>query len=135
MTAALATHLIYVTVAVGLTTWLARMLYAHGDVFLADVFEGRTEIATALNRLLVVGFQMLNLGWALIIVRGDTTVTNAAEAANALVDNLGILLVTLGLIHFVNMLVFWRIRARRELRNNPPVRPTAMVPPPPMPVG
>lgn len=132
MTAALVTVLIYVVVAIGLTTWLARMLYANGDVFLADVFEGRTEIAVALNRLLVVGFQMLNLGWALVIVRGNAPVTTAAEGAATLVDNLGLLLVTLGLIHFANMLVFWKIRARRELRINPPVRPTAMVPPPPM---
>jgi hypothetical protein len=37
-----------------------------------------------------------------------------------LVNRLAILLVTLGLIHFVNVVVFWRIRHRAELRNAPP---------------
>jgi hypothetical protein len=53
-----------------------------------------------------------------------------------LVNRLALLLVSLAAIHFVNVLVFWRIRARRELRQMPsPVSPQAFVPPTPAPTG
>ena len=120
----------YAVVAVGLTAWLARTLFRNGAAFLYDVFEDRPQLAEAVNRLLVVGFYMLNLGYALYILRAGRGL-GTFEAVQYLVNRLAILLATLGLIHFVNVLVFWRIRTRREQRHlPPPVAPHMMVPPP-----
>ena len=106
-------YVVYTTIAVGLVVWLARTLYRNGEVFLEDVFASRPEMAGAVNRLLVIGFYMLNLGYALLLLPGFQAAT-PAEAADVLIRKLGVLLVTLGVIHFVNMYVFWRIRARRQ---------------------
>ena len=108
-------YVVYTTIAVGLVVWLARTLYRNGEVFLEDVFASRPEMAGAVNRLLVIGFYMLNLGYALLLLPGFQAAT-PAEAADVLIRKLGVLLVTLGVIHFVNMYVFWRIRARRSSR-------------------
>jgi hypothetical protein len=120
---------VYAAVAVGLTAWLARTLFRSGTAFLHDVFEDRPALADALNRLLVVGFYMLNLGYALFILRAGRGL-QAFEAVQFLVNRLAILLGTLGLIHFVNVFVFWRIRAHREQRHfPPPVAPQMVIPP------
>ena len=121
----------YVVVAVGLTVWLARTLFRNGAAFLLDVFEDKPELAGAVNRLLVTGFYMLNLGYAFFILRASRGY-DGFEATQFLVNRLAILLVTLAGIHFVNVLVFWRIRARREQRHLPtPVAPQMLVPPAP----
>lgn len=106
-------YIAYTVIAVALVVWLARTLYRNGDVFLADVFAHRPEMAGAVNRLLVIGFYLLNLGYSLLLLPGFTADT-AAAAAEVLIRKLGVLLVTLGVIHFVNMYVFWKIRARRQ---------------------
>ncbi len=119
-------YLAYGAVAIGLTVWLARTLYSNGTAFLADIFTDRPDLATAINRLLVVGFYMLNLGYSFLLLR-DPVVSNATEAGQLLIDRLGVLLVTLGLIHFVNMAVFWKIRRRTLLdMAPPPVAPQVM---------
>jgi hypothetical protein len=124
-------YVAYAAVAIGLTAWLARTLFRNGAAFLYDVFEDRPALAEAVNRLLVVGFYMLNLGYALYILRAGRGL-NGFEAVQYLVNRLAILLGTLGLIHFVNVLVFWRIRARREQRQlPPPVAPHLVLPAPP----
>jgi hypothetical protein len=112
-------YAVYAIVAVGMTALLARTLYRAGAVFLDDVFEGNPELAGAVNRLLVVGFYMLNLGYGLFLLRAEPQAT-AFDAVAYLVNRLAILLVTLGVIHFVNVFVFWKIRHRAELRNSPP---------------
>jgi uncharacterized membrane protein len=118
---------IYVMVAVGLTIWLARTLFHSGTAFLHDVFEGKPELADALNRLLVTGFYMLSLGYALYILRASRQ-QDGFQATQFLVNRLAILLVTLALIHFVNVAVFWKIRTRREQRTMPrPVSPQARI--------
>lgn len=118
-------YLVYMAVAVGLTYWLARTLFRAGGVFLESVFEGRRELGDAVNRLLVTGFYMLNLGYALYLVRSEPQ-SNAFEAMQFLVNRFAVLLVTLGLIHFVNVFVFWRIRSRHE-QSTTPIAPQAIL--------
>lgn len=125
---AILVYVIYVGVAVGLTAWLARTLFKSGTAFLHDVFVGKPELAEAVNRLLVVGFYMLNLGYALYILRASRGLDGFA-AVQFLVNRLALLLVSLAAFHFSNVLVFWRIRGRREQRHLPtPVAPQALMP-------
>jgi hypothetical protein len=124
-------YVVYVAIAATLTIWLARTLFRHGTAFLHDVFSDRPELADAVNRLLVVGFFMLNLGYALYLLRASRGL-DAFEATQFLVNRLAILLVTLAGMHFLNVFVFWRIRAHREQRTLPvPIAPQVIVPPAP----
>jgi hypothetical protein len=133
---AIAVYVGYALFAVGLTAWLARTLFRNGSAFLYDVFEDRPALAEAVNRLLVVGFYMLNLGYAFYLLRAGRGL-DAFGAVQFFVKRLSLLLVTLALLHFVNVFVFWRIRARREQRTLPtPVAPQVFLPrPPPAPAG
>jgi len=116
-------------VALGLTAWLARTLFRNGQVFLDDVFEDRPALARSVNHLLVVGFYMLNMGWAFYVLRAGRGL-DAFGSVQFLVNRLSILLVSLGVIHFVNVFVFWRIRARTEQRRMPPpIAPQVVVQP------
>jgi hypothetical protein len=114
-------YVLYALAAVGLTIWLARTLFANGAVFLAGVFNDNHELAEALNRLLVTGFYMLNLGYALLIFKTNTRPTGAVDSIELLVNKMGVLLVSLGLIHFLNVVVFWRLRKGNGNRTPPPL--------------
>ena len=117
-------YLVYGAVSVGLVVFLARTLFHHGQVFLEDVFDD-ARMATAVNRLLVVGFYMLNLGYAFVLLRGNAA-TDAVTAIEVLVNKLGVLLLSLGVIHFANLYVFHHIRRRgRAADLPPPVAPQA----------
>lgn len=129
----LLTYLIYAIATVGLTGVLARTLFSNGTVFLSQVFDDQA-MARAVNRMLVVGFYMLNLGYGFLLFRlggAETTL----EATENLVTRLGLLLLSLGVIHFVNMAVFWKIKRGSERDKYIPAVPTAMVPPPPAPMA
>ncbi len=112
-------YVLYGIVAIYLVVWLARTLFKNGETFLLDVFSRRKELAHALNRMLVTGFYMLNLGYALLLLPGERP-QSAVETSELLISKLGILLVSLGVIHFVNMFVFWKIRQRKELEASAP---------------
>lgn len=109
----------YAVVSIGLITWLARTLYRNGTVFLADVWPDNEQLAGAVNHLLVLGFFMLNLGYAAFLMKAPPAADTVA-AIETLARRLGILLVTLGAIHFVNMWVLFRVRRRATLAQLPP---------------
>lgn len=114
-------YIAYGTAAIGLTVWLARTLFANGAIFLEGVFEDNHSLAEALNRLLVVGFYMLNLGYAFLIFKTNQRPDGAVSATELLVNKMGILLVSLGVIHFMNMAIVWKIRTRNQAATPPPL--------------
>jgi hypothetical protein len=126
-------YLTYAVVSIGLTVILARVLYRNGAVFLRDVFADSEGMAEAVNNLLVVGFFMLTLGVSFMMLRTGEDLSTATAAVEVLVSKLGILMLTLGTIHFFNVFVFHRIRRRNEYDTflPPPVPPHASTLPPP----
>jgi hypothetical protein len=117
-------YLVYAIASLGLTVWLARTLFKSGEVFLEDVFADNPRMAAAVNRLLVVGFYLLNLGYALLTLKASHQVANGTEAIEVLAMKLGSLLLALGAIHMGNLYLFHRIRRRAQIRlAPPPVRP------------
>lgn len=112
-------YIIYASISVALTVWLARTLFKNGQVFLDDVFAGKPGMAEAVNRLLVIGFYLVNLGYAALLLRADPA-SSVVGAIETLAFKLGLLLLSLAVMHFANLLVFHRIRRRiNEPRHDP----------------
>jgi len=113
-------YAIYVAASLGLTIWLARTLFKNGEVFLEEVFADNPRMASAVNRLLVVGFYLVNLGYAFMTLSVGQTTLTATGAIEALARRLGGLLLALAAMHFGNMYLFHRVRRRTRLRLAPP---------------
>ena len=56
-------YLLYLTISIGITIWVARTLSRNGKVFLVQCFGHNAELADSTNHLLVVGFYLVNLGF------------------------------------------------------------------------
>jgi hypothetical protein len=124
----LITYAAYASVALVLTLWLARTLFTNGAVFLQDVFAGDGQLAGAVNRLLVVGFYLVNFGWAMLMLRSPA-VSDLTQAIEVVATKLGQLMLLLAAMHFANLFIFHRIRHHARLANAaPPVTPTMMIP-------
>lgn len=122
-------YLVYLTVSVGLTVWVATTLSRNGLVFLADVFADE-RLAKAVNQLLVMGFYLLNLGYVTVTMRSAQTISNTSEALETLSSKVGLVLLVLGVLHFLNVFVLGRYR-RGRLRHQqgvPPLPPAGRLP-------
>ncbi|VXC40730.1 hypothetical protein [Aeromicrobium sp. 9AM] len=105
-------YVAYLLIAVPITVWVATTLAHNGRVFLLDVFGSNRELADAINRLLVVGFYLLNLGFVMLYLRGGGEVADLTGLFETLSVKIGIVMLVLGVIHFVNVMVFSSMRRR-----------------------
>ena len=122
---ALVAYVLYLLIAVPLTIWVGSTLSRNGRLFLVDVFDGKEELAQAVNKLLVVGFYLLNLGVVALYLRIGDTLADAREVIEVLSVKMGVVLLMLGIVHLVNVYVFNKIRRRGRLdaMATPPVPP------------
>lgn len=125
------TYVVYLLVTVPLTIWVASTLSRNGRIFLADVFAGNDALAGAVNRLLVVGFYLLNLGFVMLFLRVSTPVLDLRELFETLSIKVGVVMLALGVLHFFNVYVFNAIRRRSRLEQArvAPVPPQGFLPP------
>ncbi len=105
-------YIAYLAVSIGVTIWVARSLQKNGRVFLVDAFHGNAELADSVNHLLVVGFYLITAGYVTLALSTRATVPGAREAIELFSDKIGVVLLVLGLMHFFNLYVFHKLRAR-----------------------
>jgi hypothetical protein len=123
------TYVIYLSISIALTIWVAQTLFKNGRVFLVDVFHGNEPLADSVNHLLVVGFYLINFGYISLALKLGYDVSTAREGIEALSWKVGLVLLTLGGMHFFNLLVFSRMRRRSSIRSfDPPVKADGFTP-------
>ena len=107
-------YLIYLPIAVGLTYFVSKALFKNGKVFMIDIFKGKDDIAIATNRLFEVGFYLLNIGWALLILRIDNQYFNHTyqHLIEILSFKIGGFAMYLGGMLFINLYLFFRGRKK-----------------------
>jgi len=119
------THALYTAISIAVTIWVARTLHKSGRAFLIDAFRGNETLADSVNRLLVVGFYLINCGYIALALKYGTKPTNAVESIEFLSTKIGLVLLVLGAMHFANLAIFTKMRSRALLDHRPPpVLPT-----------
>lgn len=108
------TYSLYVIKSIGLTVWVANTLFKNGRIFLVDIFHGNEPLADSVNRLLVVGFYLINVGYAVFTLKILGEIGTIQTVIETLSVKIGGIILILGGMHFFNLFVFFRLRNRAK---------------------
>ena len=108
------TYLMYLLITISLTVWVARTLFKNGKVFLIDIFHGNKELADSVNNLLLVGFYLINIGYAVYTLQVNYNIKNLQELIESLSLKVGFIILILGAMHFFNLYIFFNLRKRAQ---------------------
>jgi len=115
-------YAVYVPIALFLTFYVSRTLFKNSKIYMLDIFKGRAEIANATNNLFETGFYLLNLGFALMILKINLYTNNYQELIEALSYKIGGFSIYLGIMLFINLYFFFR--GKRKASQGPRPLPT-----------
>ncbi|MCH5721270.1 hypothetical protein [Niabella hibiscisoli] len=101
-------YLVYLPIVMLLTYYVAHQLFKNSIVYMKDIFNGREEIAKATNTLFKIGFYLMNLGFALYILKITAEKINTQGAIEILSMKVGGFSIYLGVMLFLNMYLFFR---------------------------
>jgi hypothetical protein len=108
------TYVIYLLVSIALTVWVAKVLFKNGRIFLVDIFHGNNELADSVNKLLVVGFYLVNIGYMSLALKEYGTIANMQVVVEVLSYKVGWIILILGGMHFLNLVIFFKLRNRAK---------------------
>lgn len=116
---------LYVAMSIAMTVWVARTLHKNGRIFLVDAFHGNEKLADSVNHLLLVGFYLVNVGFISLFLKTADPPRSLRDAIELLSGKMGVVLLVLGGMHFLNIIVFSKLRRRAVLFDAPPPIPAS----------
>jgi len=90
------------------------VLFKNGRIFLVDIFHGNTDLADSVNKLLVVGFYLINIGYMSLALKATGNIPSVQVVVEVLSYKLGWIILILGGMHFLNLAVFFKLRNRAQ---------------------
>src|SRR4051812_42081978 len=114
-------YFVYLPIALLLTWLVARSLFKNGLIFMRDIFFGREEMATATNSLFKMGFYLLNVGFALYILKISHALRGLQDTIEILSSKIGGFSIYLGVMPFFNLYLFFRgkrVSAQKRLEKS-----------------
>ena len=112
------TYTVYLAISIALTIWVAKVLFKNGRIFLVDIFHGNALLADSVNKLLVVGFYLINFGYMSLALKEGSNIPNAQVVVEVLSFKLGWIILILGGMHFLNLTIFFKLRTRAQKHLN-----------------
>ncbi|WP_316796760.1 hypothetical protein [Pedobacter agri] len=101
-------YAVYLPVALFLTFYVSKTLFKNSKIYMLDIFKGREEIANATNKLFETGFYLLNVGFALLIMKITIYSNSYQDLVEALSSKIGGFSIYLGIMLFINLYFFFR---------------------------
>ena len=107
----LTAYLIYLPVAILMTIVVSHQLFKNGKIFMLDIFHKKEDIAYATNSLFKIGFYLLNIGFALLIIHMNEIISKEGMILS-LSTKIGGFSIYLGIMLMLNLFLFMRGRRK-----------------------
>lgn len=115
----LITYILYLHASAWITFWVGHSLHKNGRYFLVEAFDNEA-IADAVNKLLLVGFYLINVAYTLLVLQEEYAVVSVRGIIETLCNKVGLIVFVLAMMHFLNLSAFTLIRYYRSRKVTSP---------------
>ncbi|MDX2360561.1 MAG: hypothetical protein QNK23_07125 [Crocinitomicaceae bacterium] len=100
----LISYIIYIPITTLITVVVGKLCHANGLVYIQSLFKNE-KIAHSINNLLLVGYYLVNIGYAILMVERWPNVTSVGQVFNELSGRIGLIVMLLAFLHYFNVAI------------------------------
>ncbi len=108
------TYLIYLSLTYFITVHVGLRFNRNGRIYILRLTGGDERLTDSINRLLLTGYYLLNLGYAALMIRNWRTVDTITQSLLSIATMTGTIMLTLAVIHFLNMLAIYLLSRKNH---------------------
>jgi len=98
-------YLIYLPVIAFIMLKVGWLFYKNGEFFLISLLQNNLLLVKNVNSLFLIGYYLVNIGYAVLTISNWETVNSFADMINTLTHVIGKIMLILALLHYNN--IFW----------------------------
>jgi len=101
----LVTYSIYIFITAFVIIQVGFICYKNGNVFVTHLIPNDKEFCLRVNKILLVGYYLINIGYAVITLSEWNTITSIDQMIESTAKNIAIIICILAILHYFNL--FW----------------------------
>jgi hypothetical protein len=110
--------IVYLLITWFITVHVGLIFYRNGKSYMLNLLHGDEKLTLFLNRMLLIGYYLLNLGYVTMTIRFGKLLTTWADVLTSISTRTGKIMIILGVIHLCNMAMLLLISHYHQLANN-----------------
>ncbi|NRR91623.1 hypothetical protein HSX10_08625 [Winogradskyella undariae] len=109
------TYLLYLPLISFIMLKVGWLFYKNGEVFLLNLFNQNRPLVTSINKLLLIGYYLLNIGYVILTIAYWEHLESVTDIINSLSLTLGRIIIALAIMHYNNIFILKYIYKQKLL--------------------
>lgn len=113
-----AAYIIYLAITYFITIKVGFIFFQNGKHYLLAMLNGDEATTTVVNKLLLTGYYLLNLGYTALMLHNWQTISSIENMITSISFMCGKIFITLAVIHYFNMISIAYFSKKQKLFSN-----------------
>ncbi len=96
---------IYFTITAIIIFVVGQILYKNGNVFVSQLIPNHEELCKKVNKNLLIGYYLLNLGYCAITILSWEKIESINQLIRIIAYKTSIILFLIGILHYLNIFI------------------------------
>jgi hypothetical protein len=111
----IAAYITYLIITYLITVKVGRVFYYNGRHYILSILNGDEQLTDFINKILLVGYYLMNLGYATIMLSFWKTIYTFTDLMVSVCTMTGRIVLSLAIMHFANMYAIVLIGKKQHL--------------------
>ncbi|UYQ94584.1 hypothetical protein MKQ68_05700 [Chitinophaga horti] len=108
-------YIIYLLLTYVITVHVGLVFYRNGRVFMLSLLHNDEQLTSFINKMLLTGYYLFNLGYAALMLRTWEVIHTWTELISSIATMTGKIMLTLAIVHFCNMAFIYFLGKRNNV--------------------
>ena len=96
---------IFIILIVLIIVVVGRICYRNGNIFVAELIPGHIALCQQINKVLLVGYYLVNIGYCTMTLASWETITSPLQLIEVIAIKMAIIISILSVLHYLNIII------------------------------
>jgi len=96
---------IFILIIVFIIVVVGKVCYRNGNVFVASLIPGHLELCQQINKILLVGYYLVDIGYAATTLASWETIISMPQLIEVIAIKIAIIISILSILHYLNIII------------------------------
>jgi len=98
-------YFIYLGITIFIIMKVGKICYKNGNIYVAELIPDHTEICQKINRVLLLAYYLLNIGYCAMTLISWQKILSAAQLIETIGVRTAVIIFIISILHYLNILI------------------------------
>lgn len=96
---------IFITIIILIIVVVGKICYRNGNIFVAELIPDHLELCQQINKSLLVGYYLVNIGYCAMTLASWETITSLLQLVEVIAIKIAMIISILSILHYLNIII------------------------------